>query len=163
MRRTCNFPPPDSYEPQFASVKEKCPLWGFGTSKRKGLTVGKSVAPSMQSYNIPSKAVEGNKWIMGVKLESSLANPKARLVPGPGNYEPDFRATQKAKPSFSMKGRYNEQKRLNVPGPGTYKKGLADKKQYPAFGFGSSPQREKVKQTLSPGPGGYKIPSMIAD
>jgi len=65
MRRTCNYPPPDQYDPKFQTVKEKCPLWGFGSSKRGGLTVGKSIAPSMQSYNIPSKAIEGKQWVIG--------------------------------------------------------------------------------------------------
>ena len=62
-----------------------------------------------------------------------------------------------------MKGRYNEAKRLNVPGPGTYKSSLSDKKEAPKYGFGSSPQREPIKKTLSPGPGGYNIPCTIAE
>ena len=91
-RRTCNFPPPDSYNPLFKSTKNAEPTWGFGTSKRQGLTVGKSVAPSMQSYNIPSKAVEGSTWLMGEKLanKSSIGNSATNYVPGAGTYDPDF-------------------------------------------------------------------------
>lgn len=44
-------------------------------------------------------------------------------------------------PKYSMKGKYMDQKRLNVPGPGTYKSSLKDKKAAPQYGFGSSPQR----------------------
>jgi len=77
MRRTCNYPPPDSYNPIYQSTKEQSPNWGFGSSKRAGLTNGKVVSPSMQTYNIPSKAVEGSKWVMGAKLDnnSAIASP----------------------------------------------------------------------------------------
>mmetsp|Transcript_5502 Transcript_5502/g.9339 ORF Transcript_5502/g.9339 Transcript_5502/m.9339 type:complete len:344 (-) Transcript_5502:28-1059(-) len=165
MRRTCNYPPPDSYNPAFEVMRNKNPLWVFGSSKRQGLTVGKNCAPSMQSYNIPSRAVEGSKWIMGLKLDnqSAIQTSAKKFVPGPGNYNLDYNNTEKAMPKFSIKGRYKDQKKLQVPGPGTYQKSLVDKKAAPSFGFGRSPQREPVKQTLSPGPGGYKIPTMIAD
>ena len=41
-----------------------------------------------------------------------------------------------------MKGRYKPGKKLDVPGPGTYNKNLADKRDAPKYGFGSSAQRE---------------------
>ena len=47
MRRTSNFPPANNYNPEFRTTVNKGPVWGFGTAKRGGLTVGKSVAPSM--------------------------------------------------------------------------------------------------------------------
>lgn len=47
MRRTCNYPPPDSYDANYRASASKSPSWGFGSSKRGGLTVGKSVAPGM--------------------------------------------------------------------------------------------------------------------
>lgn len=47
MRRTCNWPPPNSYDPDFKNMKDARPKWGFGSSKRGGLTVGKSEAPGM--------------------------------------------------------------------------------------------------------------------
>lgn len=117
----------------------------------------------MQSYTIPSRAVEGSKWSLGLKLDNrgALSTNKSVVVPGAGTYNPDYKAEAKRDPSFSMKGRYKDLNRLNVPGPGTYAKNLSDKKQAPSYGFGSSPQREGVKKTLSPGPGGYKIPATI--
>lgn len=163
MRRTCNYPPPDSYNPVYQSTKEKSPNWGFGSSKRGQLTNGKVVSPSMQTYNIPSRAVEGSKWVMGAKLQGSMSVDKAKFAPGPGNYDPDFKKSVHQMPSFSMKGRYKDSKKLDVPGPGTYQKSLVDKKSAPSFGFGSSQQREPIRNTLSPGPGGYKIPTMIGD
>ena len=164
-RRTQNFPPPDTYQPNYKAAIAKGPNWVFGTSKRSGLTVGKSVAPSMQSYTIPSRAVEGNKWSLGLKLDNrgALAQNKSVIVPGAGTYEPNYRAEAKKDPSFSIKGRYREPKKLDVPGPGTYAGNLSDKKAAPSYGFGSSPQREPIKKTLSPGPGGYRIPATIGN
>ena len=92
MRRVCNFPPPGGYNPNFSVSQNSNPLWGFGSGKRGGLTVGKSDAPSMQTYSIPSKAVEGSKWVMGLKLDNRGAlSTNVLKVPGPGNYNPDFK------------------------------------------------------------------------
>ena len=97
MRRTCNFPPPGSYDPDFSAAKNKSPNWGFGSSKRGELTVGKNCAPSMQSYNIPSKMVEGSKWSLGLKLDNqgALSASGKKQVPGPGNYNPDHKLAEK--------------------------------------------------------------------
>jgi hypothetical protein len=47
----------------------------------------------MQSYNIPSKAVEGREQHMGAKLNvgGTLSN-KNSANPGPGTYNPKFLA-----------------------------------------------------------------------
>jgi hypothetical protein len=46
----------------------------------------------MQTYNIPSKAVEGSKSIMWLKLDNRGAlSTNVLKVPGPGNYNPDFK------------------------------------------------------------------------
>jgi hypothetical protein len=37
------------------------------------LVEGKVVSPSMQSYNIPSRAIEGSTWCMGVKFLNGAA------------------------------------------------------------------------------------------
>ena len=64
----------------------------MGTGKRGGLSVGRSDAPSMQTYNIPSKIVEGQKWIMGLKLDkqSALSTSNKYNTPGAGTYEPNY-------------------------------------------------------------------------
>jgi hypothetical protein len=59
MRSTQNFPAPTAYNPDWSRTRSSDPKWGFGTSSRKPLTDGKVCSPSMQSYNIPSKAIEG--------------------------------------------------------------------------------------------------------
>lgn len=68
MRKTTNFPAPTAYNPNFSVSKSQDPKWGFGTGGRKPLTDGKVCSPSMQSYNIPSKAIEGREFHMGLKL-----------------------------------------------------------------------------------------------
>lgn len=95
----------------------------------------------MQTYNIPSRAVEGSTWVMGEKLEktSAISPEKKKFIPGPGTYEPDYKADKTKMPSYSMKGRHDDLKRLVVPGPGAYEISLVDKKVSPKFGFGSSP------------------------
>ena len=165
-QRNSNFPPPNTYDPLFSQTLNQSESWGFGTSKRGPLQHGKNEAPSMQSYNIPSKAVEGSKWYMGLKLEKHGSLSVKSLVPGPGTYDGDYRAQVKSLPKYSMKGKYPDPKKLQVPGPGTYsdiKNKMVDKQSAPSYGFGSSPQREKVRPTLSPGPGGYNIPCTIAE
>ena len=75
----------------------------------------------MQTYTIPSRAVEGSRWVMGDKLEktSCISPEKKKYIPGPGAYEPDYKAEKSKMPSYSMKGRHDDLKRLVVPGPGS--------------------------------------------
>ena len=73
MRRTCNFPPMNAYNPDYRKTQTNLPKWGFGSSVRGNLVEGKVVSPSMQTYNLPSKVVEGSKWSMGLKLSKSCA------------------------------------------------------------------------------------------
>ena len=49
----------------------------------------------MQTYNIPSRAIEGSKWPMGLKLEktSCISPEKTKFIPGPGSYNPDYKAS----------------------------------------------------------------------
>ena len=126
--RTCDFPPMNKYDPNYHATIKALPKWGFGSSQRSNLAKSKMISPSMQTYNIPSKAVEGRQQCMGLKLNSggAIDNGKQKNTPGPGNYDPDYTAAIDKKPSFSMKGRYAPQKKLNVPGPGTYNKSFVD-------------------------------------
>ena len=129
------------------------------------MVVGKNVSPSCQTYNIPSRAVEGAKWIMGVKLDrqGALGAPGGQHVPGPGNYDPDYKSVQPTLPKFSIKGRYPDARRMEVPGPGTYQKGFGDKLASPSFGFGRGPQRTPLVRSGVPGPGAYRVPVSIGN
>lgn len=165
MRQTQNIPAPTAYNPDYSATKSSEPRWGFGTGKRKPLTDGKVCSPSMQSYNIPSKAIEGRQQHMGVKLSyGGTMSTKASEVPGPGAYDPQFKAAMPELPKFSIKGRYAERKRDQIPAPGTYEAKFVDKQSAPAFGFGSSPQRVPLSGVKGevPGPGAYKLPAHVS-
>lgn len=62
-----------------------------------------------------------------------------------------------------MKGRHGELSKLQVPGPGAYNKNLADKSKAPEFRFGTGAQTDMKINTLSPGPGAYRLPSTISN
>lgn len=133
-----NYPPPNTYDPKYRATVTNSPTWGLGTSKRPGLTVGKSVAPGCQTYAIPSRAVEGSKWSMGLKLdERSALSPPKKTVPPPGAYDPDYRKAISGDPRYTLKGRHAEPSKMAVPGPGTYERSLADKAAAPRYGFGT--------------------------
>lgn len=77
----------------------------------------------------------------GWKARKDFCNQsrEEKFIPGPGAYEPDYKADKTKMPAYSMKGRHDDLKRLVVPGPGSYESSLVDKKVSPKFGFGSSP------------------------
>jgi hypothetical protein len=85
------MPPPNAYDPEYKKVISNEPKWGFGSSRRGPLTLGKNDSPSMQKYNIPSRAIEGRQQQFGLKLEvGSTMNTKSNQNPGPGAYHPKF-------------------------------------------------------------------------
>lgn len=71
MRRVFNNPAPDAYDPRYKAGVNKDPIWAFGSSQRTGLQAGKTVSPGCQTYDIRSKAVEGSRWSMGLKLDAT--------------------------------------------------------------------------------------------
>lgn len=72
MRRTCDFPPANTYNPDYKTIKNRESSWGFGSSTRNELTKS-TCGPSMQAYNIPSKAIEGMKQVMGSRYRNGGA------------------------------------------------------------------------------------------
>lgn len=77
---------------------------------------------------------------MGLKLEKlgAISPEKTKYIPGPGAYQPDYNRNLTQLPSYSMKGRYQDSKKLIVPGPGTYETPKKNLMTSPSFGFGSS-------------------------
>ena len=68
-KRNCNFPPPDTYNPEYKTLKAKDPTWGFGSSTRAQSAKLKTPAPG--TYNIPGViSTEGPKYNMGLKLDN---------------------------------------------------------------------------------------------
>ena len=151
-------PPPNTYNPNFGSSRRVDPSWGFGSGKRGKLTVGRNDAPSSQTYNIPSRAIEGRPQSMGLKLDKNTPNKN----PGPGTYLPEYKSAISSSPAFSMKGRYKHRKPMQKPDPGTYETSFYDKRSAPKFGFGSEKLGKKERER-APGPGAYHIPSRIGE
>jgi len=50
---------------------------------------------------------------------------------------------------------------MEVPGPGAYDSKAQAKSRGPTYAFGTASQREPLKETGTPGPGGYAITSTI--
>lgn len=69
-QRVANFPPPDSYDPNFQATKSKLASWSFGSSKRTQVGKKNLATPAPGTYEIPSKAVDGPKFNMGLKLDN---------------------------------------------------------------------------------------------
>jgi len=49
---------------------------------------------------------------MGKKIDSGALSKSSALNPGPGNYNPDFKAVVSSLPKFSIKGRYVDRPRM---------------------------------------------------
>ena len=102
---------------------------------------------------------------MGLKLDenSCLKPSKGRaLVPPPGAYNPNYKKNTTTDPAFSMRPKHTTLRTLNVPGPGTYAT-LQSRMGGPRYGFGTGPQTDMKINTLSPGPGSYRLPSTISN
>ena len=64
-----NFPPPDTYNPNYKAAKSKMASWSFGSSKRQPLSKQNNV-PGAGTYVHQSRAVEGPQFNMGLKLDN---------------------------------------------------------------------------------------------
>lgn len=89
-----------------------------------------------------------------------------KVVPGPGAYNPEVRASKDAAPIVGIgtskrdgAGAYKDAK---TPGPGNYNIRNAAGVNSPAIGIGTG-LRPKTKGSDVPGPGAYKIPYLVAD
>ena len=68
--RAANYPPPDSYNPSYHSVKERNASWSFGSGKRSNLASTGLFTPAPGTYKFVSHTIEGPKYHMGLKLDS---------------------------------------------------------------------------------------------
>lgn len=68
--RCSNFPPPDTYNPEFTKLRQSMPSWGFGSSVRKGEITTAKFTPAPGAYSIKGKTgTEGPTFAMGLKCE----------------------------------------------------------------------------------------------
>lgn len=104
------MPPPNSYDPNFGKTKNASATWTFGTGGRSASTGKANLnTPAPGTYSTPSKAIEGPKFHMGLKLDNQSSigtmTRTTAINPGPGNYNPNFTKTVKTLPSYSLKSR----------------------------------------------------------
>lgn len=131
----------------------------MGTGARSNLAQAKNV-PGPGNYNPASKAIEGPKFGMGLKLDNrstiGMSVAKTKGNPGAGTYDADYKKAKKGMPSYTIKGRYLDPTKLTVPGPGAYNRPDAtnspDRKRGATHKIGTG-QRGTDNRTLAPGPG----------
>jgi len=68
--RVSNFPPPDSYNPAYQTIKERNASWSFGTGPRSKLGACSLNVPAPGTYVVPNRAVEGPNFTLGQKLDN---------------------------------------------------------------------------------------------
>lgn len=69
MKGDQQTPPPDAYKPLYSSTLSAAPRSGIGSGQRSTL-IKDNGQPGPHTYKIKSRAVEGPKFYMGLKLES---------------------------------------------------------------------------------------------
>jgi hypothetical protein len=68
--RTSNYPPPDSYNPSYKTIKERNASWSFGSGKRSNLATTSLDTPAPGTYQLETKVGEGPKYHLGLKLDN---------------------------------------------------------------------------------------------
>ncbi|CDW84498.1 UNKNOWN [Stylonychia lemnae] len=166
-------PSPNNYNPNDSFSRTQSAAWGFGSSNRPLIAdKRKQEFPGPNQYEIPSRVVEGPKFIMGQRTKDPLADKDN--IPGPGKYDTVNKSTSKIKnePSFSIgtgsrADIANLKQKGPIPGPGNYQS-LDEsflKKTAPAYGFGSSKREESNEKSKTNilGPGAYDSRSFIGN
>ena len=102
----------------------------------------------------------------------------SKWMPGPGAYDPAHQTAQNWSkgPRLDLEVRYRanklkEREDIQNPGPASYRHPVeASKKDYnrtssPAFGFGTSPNRESTLglRSITPGPGAYEYSPKVGN
>lgn len=149
-------PSANKYFPNMTFTQTSAAKWGFGSEKRQSLARTLQ-SPGPGNYELKSAAFEQRdkaRFFMGIKLEEAKEKISA---PAPGAYNPDYTKVVRNLPRFSMKKKLNNGEFKSIsPGP-VYEVHLKNKQAAPRFGFGTSTRDNKDMNTISPGPGAYKI------
>lgn len=157
-------PSPSAYNLTRHTIGNNGNKWGFGSEVRKGL-MSKSLSPGPGAYTTKSVAfdIEKPRFFMGEKIKDLKNHTQ---VPGPQQYDPNYKSSKKGMPSYPMGIKLGSSlgKGTIGPGPGNYQFTLSNKKKAPQFGFGSSTRDSGTGIKLnSPGPGAYRLKSSIGD
>ena len=131
----------------------------MGKGERPPLLQAKP-GPGPCTYTVPSKlGQEGMK----PALHPRINREKRENIPGPGAYEPNFKATLERFPAIALSTGPRVEKdfstKKDVPGPGQYK--LNGTLEGLKFGFGSGRDHLPKPEAL-PGPGTYHVPCTFA-
>ena len=151
-------PGPGQYEFSKTAMKT-APNYGFGTSQRGKTTLGSKGITTELKYD-PEPSNTKNKspnYRFGSDRRKMFEDRNAKAVPAPGNYTIRSAAFSEGKHRFHMGIKLGDQKKLDVPGSGTYEPNTTFTKKTAAnFSMGL-----KLKNDLSqsvkivPGPGAY--------
>ena len=96
------MPPPNIYDPDFKKVMRSSPAPGLGYGEREKLNKTFNV-PGPGNYQTPQKmGNEGPKFIMGMKIQDSISIKRAKEMPSPDLYNPDFSVVKKHTSIFSV-------------------------------------------------------------
>ncbi|CDW91133.1 UNKNOWN [Stylonychia lemnae] len=100
-------PDPGQYNPSVSFTKITSTAWGFGTQQRPLVLNKSNSIPGPDLYEIPSKAIEGPKFVIGIRPNTSK-NAIKEKNPGPGIGKSNRADIANLKEKF------------NNPGPGQY-------------------------------------------
>lgn len=150
-------PGPGQYEFENKAMRT-APNWGFGTSQRAEARLGsKGVSTEIKYDPVPEKTKSKSpNYRFGSDVRRTYED-KAK-VPGAGSYPIKSMAfAEKEKTKFHMGSKLQDQKKLNVPGSGTYNPSESiTKKASSSFSMGLKLKGSLDQSTLDvPGPGSY--------
>lgn len=138
----------------------------MGTDKRReeAGNIARKNIPGPGAYLAKSYLCEGPK--IGISSHPDKGKIRIAVQPGPGSYQPSFQSIISKSPAIGLgygkRGGLESKATTTVPGPGAY--AVSNNKQKgPKFGFGTSKRGPEKKPNQYPGPGNYKMQSLIGD
>jgi Sperm-tail PG-rich repeat len=135
----------------------------------KNFEKAKGTVPGPGNYELESVAFDHKRprFHMGTKIKLDPIEKERNSVPGPGSFNPSIDFSKSRAPGYSIVGRGGSgfSNLYATPGPGSYNSHKhVIHKEAPSFGFGSSTRKPLDGQKdWVPGPGEYKLPTMISD
>lgn len=141
----------------------------FGTSTRNYQNKTVLGNPGPGTYAITGEmGKDSPSYSCSPKRENEINRIKEK-APGPGSYNPDSSFSLRSFPRY----KFGSWQRISVdfskaqmPSPLEYTPNedvISNKRNAPAFGFGTSRRPEISRNKQNPGPGNYSIPSKISE
>ncbi|CAI2364115.1 unnamed protein product [Moneuplotes crassus] len=160
-------PSPDSYSPDYNSVKKRKPHFAFPSSGRKAIRLEEYPGPAEPSVK-ESMSVKGTRTLLSKGTSNMISKTNKSTLnivegPGPNKYNASEKCILPGKPSFTiMKASKHSYSKETIPGPGSYSTPQEAKVQNIIF---TKEDRHvtKLKLQETPGPGSYNLaPSVPA-